>query len=42
MNPNYKPLSSLNVAKLPPIAPSPRLNRDNNVTTTPGHSPRKL
>ena len=34
MNPNYKPLSSLNVAKLPPIALSPRLNKDNNVSTT--------
>ena len=42
MNPNYKPPSSLKVAKLPPKAPFPWLNRNNNMSTTPGYSPHNL
>ena len=42
MDPNYKLPCCLNVAKLPPRAPSPRLNRDNNVSTTPRYSPRRF
>ena len=41
MDPNYKPPSSPNVAMLPPRKPSPRFSMDFNVSTTPGHSPRK-
>ena len=41
MDPNYKPPSSLNVAKLPSRKPSPQFSIDINVPTTPGHSPRK-
>ena len=41
MNPNYKPLSSLDVAKLPNRKPSPRFSMTTNVSTTPGHSPQK-
>ena len=42
MDPSYRPPSSLKVAKLPPKAPSPRLDRDNNESTTPGNSPENL
>ena len=39
MDPNYKPPSSLDLAKLPPRKPSPRGSMDTNVPTTSGKSP---
>ena len=39
MDPNYKPPSSLDVAKLPPRKPSRRGGMDTNVPTTSGQSP---
>ena len=36
MDPNYKPPSSLDVAKVPPRKPSPRGSMDTNVPTTSG------
>ena len=39
MDPNYKPPSSLDVAKLPPRKPSPRGGMETNVPTTSGQSP---
>ena len=41
MDPNYKPPSSLDVAKLPSRKPSPRFSMATNMSTTPGLSPRK-
>ena len=41
MDPNYKPPSSLDKAKLPSRKPSPRFSMVTNVSTTPGHSPHK-
>ena len=41
MDPNYKPPSSLDVAKLLSRKPSPRFSMSTNVSTSPGHSPRK-
>ncbi len=38
MDPNYKPPSSLNIAKQPPRNPSPRGGMDTNVPTTSGQS----
>ena len=39
MDPNYKPPSSLDVAKLPSRKPSPLFSMVTNVTTTPEHYP---
>ena len=39
MDTNYKPLFSLDVAKLPSRKPSPRFSMVTNVSTIPGQSP---
>ena len=39
MDPYYKSLSSLDVAKLPSRKPFPRFSMATNVSSTPGHPP---